>query len=47
MEISAEDFEMARKDFVPLSLKDVKLQHSDVSWADVGGERWTPFPAFE
>ena len=28
---------MAQEDFVPLSLRDVNLQKSTVSWADVGG----------
>ncbi|KAJ4483721.1 P-loop containing nucleoside triphosphate hydrolase protein [Lentinula aciculospora] len=31
------DFETARADFVPLSLRDIKLEKSDVSWADIGG----------
>ncbi|KAH8109796.1 AAA-domain-containing protein [Phellopilus nigrolimitatus] len=31
------DFEKAQVDFVPLSLRDIKLQKSDVSWADIGG----------
>ncbi|KAJ3776971.1 P-loop containing nucleoside triphosphate hydrolase protein [Lentinula raphanica] len=31
------DFEAARADFVPLSLRDIKLDKSDVSWADIGG----------
>ena len=42
VELSARDFETARKEFVPLSLKDVKLQHSDVSWTDIGGESSCP-----
>lgn len=32
------DFETARADFVPLSLRDIKLEKSDVSWADIGGK---------
>ena len=32
-----EDFHSAQQDFTPLSLRDVKLQKSDVSWADIGG----------
>lgn len=36
--ISAEDFAAAQVDFVPLSLRDVKLQKSDIVWADIGGE---------
>lgn len=31
------DFIMAQEDFVPLSLRDMNLQKSTVSWADVGG----------
>jgi len=31
------DFTLAQEDFVPLSLRDVNLQKSTVSWADVGG----------
>ena len=31
------EFARAQADFVPLSLKDVKLQKSDVAWADIGG----------
>ena len=31
------DFTTAQEDFVPLSLRDVNLQKSTVSWADVGG----------
>jgi len=32
-----EDFNAAQVDFTPLSLRDVKLQKSDISWADIGG----------
>lgn len=35
--LKADDFEKAREGYVPVSLKDVKLQQSDVSWADIGG----------
>ncbi|KZT01895.1 AAA-domain-containing protein [Laetiporus sulphureus 93-53] len=35
------DFASAQVDFVPLSLRDVKLQKSEVEWADVGGLRET------
>ncbi|KAJ7039144.1 P-loop containing nucleoside triphosphate hydrolase protein [Mycena alexandri] len=35
--IASTDFDVAQVDFVPLSLRDVKLQKSDVSWADIGG----------
>ncbi|KAF5388776.1 hypothetical protein D9757_005613 [Collybiopsis confluens] len=31
------DFEAARAEFVPLSLRDIKLEKSNVSWADIGG----------
>ncbi|THH03293.1 hypothetical protein EW145_g6374 [Phellinidium pouzarii] len=31
------DFEKAQVDFIPLSLRDIKLQKSDVSWNDIGG----------
>ncbi|KAI0070853.1 AAA-domain-containing protein [Panus rudis PR-1116 ss-1] len=36
-----EDFTEAHKGFVPLSLRDVQLHKSDVSWADIGGLRET------
>ncbi|KAH9840780.1 AAA-domain-containing protein [Rhodofomes roseus] len=32
-----EDFATAQVDFVPHSLRDVKLQRSEVEWADIGG----------
>jgi hypothetical protein len=35
--LSATDFDSALKDFVPFSLKDVKLQSSSVKWSDIGG----------
>lgn len=35
--LAAEDFETALQDFVPFSLKDVKLQSSTVKWSDIGG----------
>ncbi|GAW05575.1 AAA-domain-containing protein [Lentinula edodes] len=35
--ITMADFEIARADFIPLSLRDIKLEKSDVSWADIGG----------
>jgi peroxin-1 len=35
--LSYTDFAKAQKDFVPLSLRDVPLQKSDVTWADIGG----------
>ena len=31
------DFEEAQRDFSPLSIRDVKLQKSDVEWSDIGG----------
>ncbi|KAF8608223.1 AAA-domain-containing protein [Ceratobasidium sp. AG-I] len=31
------DFTKAQEDFVPLSLRGVKLQKSEVSWSDIGG----------
>ncbi|KII85002.1 hypothetical protein PLICRDRAFT_350537 [Plicaturopsis crispa FD-325 SS-3] len=35
--LSSVDFETAQVDFTPLSLRDVKLQKSDVEWSDIGG----------
>ncbi|KAG5651083.1 hypothetical protein H0H81_009955 [Sphagnurus paluster] len=35
--LSAADFTAAQVDFTPSSLRDVKLQKSDVSWSDIGG----------
>jgi len=35
--LTADDFTSAQQGFVPLSLRDVKLQKSDVAWADIGG----------
>ncbi|KAF8637996.1 hypothetical protein AX16_010628 [Volvariella volvacea WC 439] len=35
------DFQTAQVDFVPLSLRDVKLQKSDTAWDDIGGLRET------
>lgn len=32
------DFEKALLEFTPLSLRDVKLQKSTVSWSDIGGK---------
>ena len=43
VKLSAGDFEEARKDYVTISLKGVKIQHSDVKWSDVGGK---PQPSF-
>ncbi|KZP10920.1 AAA-domain-containing protein [Athelia psychrophila] len=39
--LSGADFDAAQVDFVPLSLRDVKLQKSDVAWSDIGGLRET------
>lgn len=36
-ELTYRDFTAVQEDFVPLSLRDVSLQKSTVSWADVGG----------
>ncbi|RDB24902.1 Peroxisome biosynthesis protein PAS1 [Hypsizygus marmoreus] len=35
--LSPADFTAAQVDFVPLSLRDIKLQKSDVAWSDIGG----------
>lgn len=35
--LEVDDFWAAQKGFVPLSLRDVKLQKSEVQWADIGG----------
>ncbi|GAA5931842.1 hypothetical protein JCM1841_000827 [Sporobolomyces salmonicolor] len=35
--LTANDFLTAQTGFVPLSLRDVKLQKSEVQWADIGG----------
>ncbi|KAF4598456.1 Peroxisome biosynthesis protein pex1 [Pleurotus pulmonarius] len=37
IKLTIADFEAAQVDFTPLSLRDVKLQKSDVLWSDVGG----------
>lgn len=31
------DFATAQVDFIPLSLRDIKLEKSDISWSDIGG----------
>lgn len=36
--LTAADFEIAQVGFVPLSLRDVQLQKSDVEWSDIGGK---------
>lgn len=35
--LDTEDLEAAQQDFTPLSLRDIKLQKSEVNWADIGG----------
>lgn len=35
--LTSNDFTAAQVDFVPLSLREVKLQKSDVAWSDIGG----------
>ncbi|KIY63560.1 AAA-domain-containing protein [Cylindrobasidium torrendii FP15055 ss-10] len=35
------DFETVQIDFVPLSLREVKMQKSDITWSDIGGLRDT------
>ncbi|KAG6857737.1 hypothetical protein H0H87_004153 [Tephrocybe sp. NHM501043] len=35
--LSSPDFTAAQVDFTPLSLRDVKLQKSDIAWSDIGG----------
>ncbi|KAG7090976.1 hypothetical protein E1B28_010043 [Marasmius oreades] len=35
--ITMADFEEAKTGFVPLSLRDIKLEKSDTSWSDIGG----------
>ncbi|KAK4057620.1 Peroxisome biosynthesis protein pex1 [Microbotryomycetes sp. JL221] len=37
LDLQHEDFVAAQAGFVPLSLRDVKLQKSEVQWADIGG----------
>ncbi|KAI8995209.1 AAA-domain-containing protein [Trametes punicea] len=39
--LTSADFAAAQVDFVPHSLRDVKLQKSDVAWHDIGGLRET------
>lgn len=36
-EVGMVDFQAALKEFVPQSLRDVKLQKSETQWADIGG----------
>lgn len=37
MLLSMPDFDDAQAGYLPLSVRDVKLQKSDVEWADIGG----------
>jgi peroxin-1 len=37
MALTAVDFEIAQVDFIPFSLRDIKLQKSEVAWSDIGG----------
>lgn len=35
--LTQSDFATAQVNFVPLSLRDIKLEKSDVAWSDIGG----------
>ncbi len=37
MTLEMQDFTKAQEGFTPMSLRDVKLQKSDVAWSDIGG----------
>jgi hypothetical protein len=37
--LTSADFAAAQVDFIPLSLRDVNLQKSNVAWSDIGGTR--------
>ncbi|GAA5856306.1 hypothetical protein JCM8547_000862 [Rhodosporidiobolus lusitaniae] len=37
LSLTPDDFHVAQSGFIPLSLRDVKLQKSEVQWADIGG----------
>lgn len=37
MAVSMQDVNAAQNDYVPLTLRDVKLQKSETQWADIGG----------
>lgn len=37
VELSQDDFTKAQAEFVPLTLRDVKLEKSSISWGDIGG----------
>lgn len=41
MYLLGEDFSSAQIDFTPLSLRDVKLQKSEIEWSDIGGAQGT------
>jgi len=38
IKITQANFDKAQKDFVPVSLKGVKLQKSETEWKDIGGK---------
>lgn len=46
LDLTHHDFVIAQTDFVPLSLRDVKLEKSCVSWSDIGG-MVNVFPVFD
>jgi peroxin-1 len=35
--LTQSDFVTAQVDFVPLALRDIKLEKSDIGWSDIGG----------
>ena len=35
--LTQSDFATAQVDFIPLSLRGIKLEKSDISWSDIGG----------
>ncbi|PVF92751.1 AAA-domain-containing protein [Serendipita vermifera] len=37
MNLTVQDFESAQANYTPLSVRDLKLQKSEVEWADIGG----------
>jgi len=37
LELTHQDFVVAQADFIPLSLRNVRLEKSNVSWSDIGG----------
>ena len=44
MTLRGADFDTAQIDFVPHSLRDVKLERSDVEWSDIGGGLLVCYP---